>query len=280
MTTSTLEIPILDAVSEARNIIKNAAAIAEHSFGKAKISAKGGPDYHTSSNVVTEVDLLVEQYLRSHLPTFGGQLGFVCEEAENDIVSVKSFWLIDGIDGTSHYARGLPFCTIMIALIVNDEVKASLIHNIAEGATYWAIKAKGAFMEESSISVSRRHLNNALISYDSTQHDQESRSYYSAVQNITKGLFCTLSSGYEYCMIASGKLEARICFKPFGKIWDYAPGALLVEEAGGVVGHLPLSRNKATNTYNPYNYDFIASNREVYSALRLSDIELFKNMKD
>lgn len=74
-------------------------------------------------------------------------------------------------------------------------------------------------------------------------------------------MMSTLSAGHELALVASGKLEARVTCDPFGKAWDYAPGALLVSEAGGIVANI------GKRTYDYRNCDFIAASPNVYRAL-------------
>jgi fructose-1,6-bisphosphatase/inositol monophosphatase family enzyme len=58
-------------------------------------------------------------------------------------------------------------------------------------------------------------------------------------------------------LVATGKIEARICVDPFGKDYDFAPGSLLVSEAGGAV------TNIGTTTYDYRNTNLIAGNRNI-----------------
>lgn len=62
-------------------------------------------------------------------------------------------------------------------------------------------------------------------------------------------------------MVAAGKVDGRVTFEPYGNDYDFAPGSLLVEEAGGVV------RNLGSDTYDYRNTDFIAANPIIYKEL-------------
>lgn len=74
-------------------------------------------------------------------------------------------------------------------------------------------------------------------------------------------LIQTMSAGFEYAMVASGKLEGRITLDAYGKIWDYAPGSLLISEAGGIV------TNIGKETYDYRNLNAIATNPVIYREL-------------
>jgi len=68
--------------------------------------------------------------------------------------------------------------------------------------------------------------------------------------------------GYDLALVAHGKIEGVICNEPYEQIWDIAPGALLIEEAGGIV------RNLRQDTYDPGNLNIIAATHEVFRTLR------------
>ena len=78
-----------------------------------------------------------------------------------------------------------------------------------------------------------------------------------------------IACGYEYALVAEGKLDGRVCLDGFGGDYDYAPVSLLVSEAGGVV------KNIGKDTYDYRNHDFLATNPRVYEELS-NDPELMK----
>ena len=71
----------------------------------------------------------------------------------------------------------------------------------------------------------------------------------------------TFNCGWQFAMIASGKMEARIAKDGWGKDWDYAAGSLLVQEAGGVVANI------GQKNYQYTNLDLIACNKVIYQEL-------------
>lgn len=75
-------------------------------------------------------------------------------------------WLVDPIDGTAHFIRGIPFCTTMVALIEDNQVVMSVIHDIANNDTYWAIRGQGAYRNGERIYVSDRPLKQGLVSFE------------------------------------------------------------------------------------------------------------------
>jgi fructose-1,6-bisphosphatase/inositol monophosphatase family enzyme len=70
-----------------------------------------------------------------------------------------------------------------------------------------------------------------------------------------------VSAGYEFVLVATGKLEGRICVDAFGKDYDFAPGSLLVSEAGGIVANI------GSTTYDYRNTNLIAGNKALFDDL-------------
>lgn len=210
-------------------------------------------------DVVTEVDKQVEQLVSSRLKSAFPEIGFVGEEYGGDR-SFAKFWLMDPIDGTAHFVRGLPFCTSMLALIDNGEVVFSAIYDFINDDMYWAEKGQGAFRNEERIYVSTRSFSESYLTWETHMDKQVNLDTYAKL--FQKAMMVkTISAGWEYAMVATGKLEGRLTFDGYGYDYDYAPGALLVKEAGGVV------TNVASKTYDYTNTSFIATNPIVYKEL-------------
>lgn len=169
-------------------------------------------------------------------------------------------WLVDPIDGTAHFIRGLPFCTTMVALIENGTVLMSVIHDFIREDTYWAIRGKGAFCNDEPIHVSQRTLRQGLISYETHLENPENYQKYLEVRDKT-AILATINCGYEFAMIAAGKLDGRIALNPYGMDWDFAPGSLLVTEAGG------KATNIGKDTYDYKNHDYLITNAVIHDEL-------------
>lgn len=180
---------------------------------------------------VTELDLKVEETLRDQLATSFPDLGFQGEETGAQ-GSREAFWLVDPIDGTLPYIRGLPYCTNMGALIVDNQAVASVIYNFVTDDMYTARLGEGAYKNGQPIHVSKRPVGESFLYVES--------SAISDVRSACKGdgvkiIAPFAASGYFFVIVAEGKVEGCLKDHGFGKSHDYAPGALLVREAGGVI---------------------------------------------
>jgi myo-inositol-1(or 4)-monophosphatase len=210
-------------------------------------------------DVVTQIDQDIEEYLKAELYKIMPEVAFVGEEFGGDRSSGK-FWLVDPIDGTGHYIRGIPYCTTMLALIENGKVIFSIIYDFVNDVIYHAELGNGAYKNGEKISVSERHLNKSYLSCEINSKKEENKELLSFIRSKANTIQ-HLCSGYEYVFVATGKIEGRIVYDGFGKDYDFAPGSLLVSEAGGVV------KNFKSDSFDYTNLNFIACNKNIYEEL-------------
>lgn len=227
-------------------IIRRTREISLPSFGKASITDVKNEGH--AADVVTEIDGKVERFLREELGKAYPEIKFVGEEEGGDR-SAPMFWLCDPIDGTGHYTRGLNFCSTMLALIKDGEVIFSAIYDFVADEIYWAEKGKGAFINETPMHVSNRNLKQAYVCFE--VRTLPGRNTY-VLQELEKrtGTIRPIAAGWVFRMIACGKLDGAIMLEPWGLDYDFAPGTLLVTEAGGMVKNF----NKDTYDYRDLNF--------------------------
>jgi myo-inositol-1(or 4)-monophosphatase len=214
----------------------------------------------TAHSVVTDLDQKTEKFIAKKLFKLYPSIDFYGEEFGGNNKSDK-YWLVDPIDGTSHFIRGIPFCTTMIALIESGEVVFSAIHDFVRNETVYAEKGLGAKMNNKSIHVSNRKLANAYMTFEINLKKKKNLDLFVSLRDKCN-MFKTISAGFEYCLVAQGKIEGRISVDPFGNDYDYAPGAFLVKEAGGKVFNI------GKNSYDYKNHNHIAANSKVYNELK------------
>ena len=245
-------------------IVKEAGELLLSQFGAVKnVIDKNG----SAAGVVTEIDRQVEKFFADKLKSAYPEIGFVGEEFGGD-KSKDKFWLVDPIDGTGCYVHGLPFCTSMLALIENGIVVFSVIYDFINDDMYWAEKGEGAYKNNSRIYVSNRSLKESYIGWETHLEKEENLKIFLELCHRSV-LFKALNSGWEHAMVASGKLDARISFDPYGKDYDFAPGALLVMEAGGKVANIH------SKDYDYRNSNIIVANPIIYKELTEGKNALF-----
>ena len=210
-------------------------------------------------SVVTEMDVLVESRLQQALREIDPSIGFCGEESGADLEQ-KTFWLVDPIDGTEWFIRGLPFSTNMITLIDNNQPVMGIIYNYFLDEYFLAIKGQGATRNGHRIHVSDRTLDRSYVSFGGRVGKQ----YYGVndrLRDLVRGMPKFHASGFDYTSIARGALDGAIIWFSSGHVWDFAPGTLLVQEAGGRVENLD------SDSYDYRNTKFIASNPVIFDEL-------------
>ena len=183
-------------------------------------------------SIVTEADEHVETFIRQKASSTFPSYGFIGEETDEDKKDIT--WIVDPIDGTSSFTRGITNFATVIALLIEEQIVFSLIHLPVANVLFTAQKDKGAEKNGKSIQVSLiENMDNALISIDRRAPQVDYSMDY--IDNFIKsyqvriGDHAGVGSGY----VAQGSIDLFIKF--YQKIWDTAPESLLIQEAGGIV---------------------------------------------
>ena len=209
---------------------------------------------------VTTCDIASEKAIISVLKKEYPESAFHSEEAGN--IPGKGFlWIIDPIDGTHNFMRGLPYYAISIAAVWDGEIIAGLISLPETNDCFSAYKGSGAYMNGQKVAVSTtENLGDAVIAYDNQFHNHPAMA-----KNLPKLISECFTirifgaAAVDLCKVSQGVLDARILHKP--KLVDFAAGALIVEEAGGKV--TDFAGDKYTLTTN----NIIASNGLLHHQL-------------
>lgn len=189
---------------------------------------------------VSEADEAVERMIRERLAAERPDDGLVGEEFGTSGATARR-WIIDPIDGTKNYIRGVPVWGTLIGLEENGRIVAGVVSAPAMGRRWWAARGEGAFVrahvggtdETRAIRASSiDQLHDAHLTYDSvTDFDQHG----GAVRFLSLMRHCTRSRGFgdfwAHMLVAEGAVE--IAIEPAVSIWDMAPVQIIVEEAGG-----------------------------------------------
>lgn len=207
---------------------------------------------------VTDADRSVEERLRAILERHRPEDAIIGEEFANQGEASRT-WIIDPIDGTSNYLRGIPIWASLIALRVDDEITTSVVSAPALGRRWWAQRGNGAFTNEIDgrirlIETSKvSDLAASSISYNSLQlWDQAGK--LDELVTLSRQVWRTRAFGdfLSYMYLAEGALE--MVSEHDLKLYDIAALVPIVEEAGGTFTAIdgPLTADSssvlATNT--------------------------------
>ena len=189
-------------------------------------------------DIVTSTDLKIQQFLCKQLKMLIPDCGFICEEENiNDSQNKEFVWVIDPIDGTTNYARGISESCISVALMHNNEVVIGVVYNPNKDEMFSARKGGGALLNGEPISVSQRSFENSILCTAMCVYEKRHAKLcsdiiydaYMACNDVRRFGSCAL----ELCYLAMGVCELYFEFKV--KPWDYAAGYLILTEAGGVL---------------------------------------------
>lgn len=185
------------------------------------------------SSPVTAWDVKVESTLQEALATHDSSIGFQGEETGHT-GNEDTYWLVDPIDGTSSFIRGLDYCTNMAALVHNGEAVAAVIYDFVRDYTYTAIKGEGAFKDGQKITVNtkRRHRDLVVYSFTRTQFPLVKEALFELGM---RALLPMGAAGHTYALLAEGKIDGVVALHTHMGAYDNAPGLLLAEEAGAAV---------------------------------------------
>jgi histidinol-phosphatase len=175
---------------------------------------------------VSDADRAAEEAIRARVSSSGRGEGVLGEEFGDD--GGDSRWIVDPIDGTTNYVRGVPIWGTLLALEREDRVVCALVSAPALRRRWWAVRGEGAFADGSRIRVSEiAHIEDCAVSTTSARRmpDGWTEIVRRAWSNRGLGDF------WQHCLVAEGSLDVG-CDSML-HLWDYAPVRLIVEEAGG-----------------------------------------------
>jgi fructose-1,6-bisphosphatase/inositol monophosphatase family enzyme len=262
--------PTLDFLQEANKIIR----LTLDRVRPKLLEAQGniGHTVKNDASVVTEMDTFVEDELKSALLGLDKGIGFGGEEGGVDY-DQRSFWLVDPIDGTEPFIRGIPIATNMIALIDNNEPVLGIIYNFFLGDYYLAIKGHGATCNGHTIHVSDRPADRAWVTFSTKNEIRGNYGFADKLDRQVERVRRYGAGGFEYTLIANGGIEGRIMYNGHGHEWDFAPTTLLVQEAGGCVANI------GSSTYNYRELNHVAANPKIFDQLMNFVNEVEKDAK-
>jgi histidinol-phosphatase len=187
---------------------------------------------------VSDADRIVEETLRNTLKRARPRDAVHGEEFGRTGYGPRC-WVIDPIDATKNYVRGVPIWATLIALMEGDEVVVGLISAPALNRRWWAARGGGAWTGRSLAKATRcrvsqvADLPDASFSYSSLTGWEE-QSLLEGFLGLTRAVWRTRAYGdfWSHVMVAEGVVDASA--EPEVSLWDVAAVQIIVEESGGV----------------------------------------------
>lgn len=182
---------------------------------------------------VTEVDRDAEKALRARIEAAQPGDGILGEEYGETAGAGPRRWILDPIDGTKSFVRGIPAWATLIALERDGEMVVGVVSAPALGRRWWAARGEGAFADGERIRVSRvSRLEDALLCFTSvTAFDDYGLGEQFHALARRSWAARGFSDYWGHVLVAEG--SADIAVEPAMNLWDNAALQVLVEEAGG-----------------------------------------------
>jgi myo-inositol-1(or 4)-monophosphatase len=218
-------------------------------------------------DLLTDADLKSEAFIIESIRKEFSDHAILSEEAGANDNASDYCWIIDPLDGTTNYSRGLPFYCVSIALSINRKVVLGVIYAPELRQLFFASSQGGAFLNNNRIHVSSTSkLKEAFLvtGFPYTMHhsDIDNIDLFRAFSKRCIAVRRLGSAALDLCYVAKGIFDAywELQLNP----WDFAAGSVIVTEAGGTCTTIDNTR-----------LDFFHS-----SSLLASNINLHTPMKD
>lgn len=246
--------------------IKGAGAILREGFRtNFEVQTKGA-----SWNMVTEYDFRSDKFIIDAIKKKYPKHSVLTEESGN-IGTSKNVWVIDPLDGTHAFVRGIPQFTISIAYVEKGVVKLGVVYDVAADELFIAEKGKGAYLNGNKIKVSdtdkieQRTLACLMLGTKGTSVEEKAKIYNVTIKNK---MWMPKVESMALCLayVACGRYDFIVTKHLWP--WDYTAGALLMQEAGAKVTQI---------TGKPYTWKsdtVLAGNKKLYPKI----LELYKKL--
>ncbi|CAM3974162.1 histidinol-phosphatase [Nocardioides marinus] len=212
---------------------------------------------------VTDADQAVEEAIRRTLSRVRSRDAITGEE-QGTTGNSQRRWIIDPIDGTKNFVRGVPVWATLISLVVDDEVVVGVVSAPQLQRRWWASTGGGAWTGKSLLKATRmqvsdvRRLEDASFSYSSLS-GWEDRDRLEDVLSLMRRCWRTRAYGdfWSYMLVAEGAVD--IAAEPELEVYDMAALDVIVREAGG-------SFTSLDGSAGPWGGNAVASNGHLHDA--------------
>lgn len=220
---------------KAVGITKDAASFIKDELGKVNAEHIQEKEKHS---LVSYVDIETEKKLVSAFSELLPESNFITEEGTPFTKNESAYvWIIDPLDGTTNFLKGIPVFSISVALSKGDELILGIVHDIMQDECYYCWKGGGAYCNGKKIAVSEvGNIDEAVIAtgfpYQRKWMDNLTQiliEVLKTARGVRRLGSAAIDLAYTACGRFDGYYETRL------NAWDMAAGILLIREAGGIV---------------------------------------------
>lgn len=212
----------------AEKLIEKSGEFLKENFGKGREKGKYRFDIKLFQDIESEKIIL--EGIEKTFP----EDGWISEEKGEKKGTSGYIWVIDPLDGTFNYSRGIPHFSVSIACLGEDK-SFGIVYDVIKKEKFYAIKGKGAFLNGKQIKVSNvKELNDSVGIFGIMKGKEEIDIGIDIIKKLAfriKKIRMTGSAALDLCYIGCGRIDFSI---ELGiKLWDIAAGKIILEEAGG-----------------------------------------------
>jgi myo-inositol-1(or 4)-monophosphatase len=190
-------------------------------------------------SLLTDADVAAQRVLARVLPairpgTVIGEEMSQGQQLERWVAGAEGLWCVDPVDGTSNFVNGLPYFAVSVALLLEGRPVLGVVYNPVAEELFWAERGRGAFLNGEKLPIKTRvpPLRAAMAGVDFKRLPRRLAEQlagappYASQRNYG-------ASTLDWCYTAAGRFD--VYAHGGQKLWDYAAGALILEEAGGAM---------------------------------------------
>ncbi len=191
-------------------------------------------------NLLTTNDKRIQEFLYKELKNLIPTSGFLGEENVTEFQDSEYVWIVDPIDGTTNYIRGIRDCAISVALECRGELIIGVVYSPFTDELFAAEKDGGAFLNGRPIHVSDKPFGKGLLC---TAFSVYKKALAETCINVVRDIYAECSdfrrfgsAAMELCYLADGRCDLYFEIRVFP--WDFAGAAVILREAGGYISGL------------------------------------------
>src|SRR5207244_3840515 len=200
------------------------------------------------ANCATAADHAAEKAIVALLQAHDARVPVLAEESvRKGLVESERLWVVDPIDGTLNFSRGLPFYCVLIGYVEAGRTRAAAVHAPRTNETFRAAEGAGTTMSGVRVHTSKVARLGEAFAVASLRYGETTKkdSRFVVLNSTCARLRVIGSAGLEICYVAMGRLDLFVheVLSP----WDIAAPALIAREAGAAVLSLKTGRDAAWN---------------------------------
>jgi myo-inositol-1(or 4)-monophosphatase len=216
-------------------------------------------------NLVTEMDRRAEDLIVSGLTRAFPDFTIVAEEGSGRDTANQLVWYVDPLDGTTNYAHGLPVFCVALGLVQGATLICGIVYHPMGNEMFTGVRGRGAFLQQERLQVSTTaDLSDALLAtgfpYDIRESELDNLDHFARFAKSARAIRRMGAAALDLAWTAAGRFDGfwEMKLSP----WDCVAGALMVQEAGGIVTDF------SGGPFDPLKGQAIAANPTLHPQLR------------